>query len=84
MERKHTAVLKFDYVIEEDKMNGYFKVTCTTKRQDEKPINTIISKELYDLTEYEELCILGEDVKKLGNLPYRLEIAGGEIRSLPA
>jgi DNA gyrase subunit B len=80
IEEKHTAVLNFDYVIEEDKMNGYFKVTCTTKRQDEKPVSTIISKELYDLTEYEELCILGEDVKKLGDLPYRLEIAGGEIK----
>jgi DNA gyrase subunit B len=80
IEERHKAVEKFDYVIEEDKMAGCFKVTCTTKRQDEKSINTIISKELYDLTEYEELCILGEDVKKLGDLPYRLEISGGEIK----
>lgn len=77
---KHSVVEKFDYVVEEDKMSGSYKVVCTTKRQDEKIVETVISKELYDLTEYEELCVLGEDVKKLGDLPYKLELTDGDIK----
>jgi len=77
---RHSVVEKFDYIVEEDKMSGSYKVICTTKRQDEKVIETIISKELYDLTEYEELCVLGEDVKKLGDLPYKIVLTDGDIK----
>ena len=77
---RHSAVEEFDYLIEEDKMIGAYKAVCTTKRHGEKPIQTVISKELYDLTEYEELCVLGEDVKKLGDLPYKMELMNGDIK----
>jgi len=80
IDERHGAIEAFSYVVEEDKMSSTYKVVCTTKRKDEKPVQTIIAKDLYDLTEYEELCILGEDVKKLGDLPYKMEMTNGDIK----
>jgi DNA gyrase subunit B len=81
IKEKHKEIEEINYYIEEDKIIGGYKVQCTTRRKDERPVLTTISTDMYNLTEYEELCILSEDVKKLGDLPYKMELTNGEIVS---
>ena len=80
---KHKYTIDFDYKVEDDE-SGWYKIICTTKRNEEKPLETVISKSIYSLTEYEELCSLSEDLKKLGDLPYKIEVENGvkEFESL--
>ena len=73
---KHKDVVEFDYKIEPDELDWH-KIVCTTKRSERKPVITTISKEMYTLTEYEELCSLSGDLNKLGDLPYKLEVESG-------
>lgn len=79
IKEKHKNIEEVTYCIEEDKIIGGYKALCTTTRKDERPILTTISTDIYNLTEYEELCVLSEDVKKLGGLPYKLELTNGDI-----
>jgi len=73
---RHKYTIEFDYKIEDDEA-GWHKVTCTTKRNEEKHLITTISKAMYALTEYEELCSLSGDLNKLGDLPYKIEVDSG-------
>jgi DNA gyrase subunit B len=77
IKEKHKNIEEITYCIEEDKIIGGYKALCTTTRKDERPILTTISTDIYNLTEYEELCVLSEDVKKLGGLPYKIELTSG-------
>ena len=77
--QSHPEIEEMGYDTEEDKVAGGYKINFTTKRKDEKPVVTTISNDTYSLTEYEELCILAEDVRKLGKLPYKLEVANTGI-----
>lgn len=80
---RHPYTIGFEYKIEDDE-NGWNRVLCTTKRNEEKPLVTTISRSMYELTEYEELCSLSNDLKKLGDLPYKIEVESGvkEFESL--
>jgi len=77
---KHSAVEQMSYVIEEDKHNSGYIVSVTTTRPNEKPVVTVISKDMYALTEHEELCTLADDVNRLGDTPYRFEMVDGSIK----
>jgi DNA gyrase subunit B len=79
IKEKHPDVEEVSYKTEEDIAATGQKVYCITRRKNEKPVTTTISSEMYGLTEYEELCLLSEDVKKLGSLPYKLQLSDGGI-----
>ena len=82
---KHKNIEEFSYEIKED--DGiYNKINCISRKNGDKQVITSISKEMYALTEYEELCSLSDDIKKLGDLPYKISADGGikEFNSLDA
>ena len=75
IKEKHPEVEETSYTaIEDEKNPGSFKVDFITRRKDERSVTTTISLASYALTEYEELCVLAEDVRKLGALPYKLDV----------
>ena len=80
IKEKHPEVEEAKYVcVDDEKIPGSHRVDFTTRRKDERPVTTNISSDIYALTEYEELCVLAEDVRKLGALPYRLDVADSGI-----
>ncbi|MBN1114263.1 MAG: DNA topoisomerase (ATP-hydrolyzing) subunit B [Oligoflexia bacterium] len=79
---RHTGFEKMSYTIEEDRNTGTSTVEFRTRKKTEREVTTVISSDMYDLTEYEELCALAEDVKKLGKLPYRLKLSDGETKEI--
>jgi len=80
VKNNHKDIISIDYKIEDDLINlGFQKITFTSKKKNENSVNTIISKDLYDDTEYHGLCVLSKDVKRLGNLPYKLKTDKNEI-----
>ena len=80
IKENHKEIEEVSYYIEDDKIIGGYKVQYTTSRKDERAVLTTISSDIYNLTEYEELCLLSEDVKKLGDLPYKIELMNGDIK----
>jgi len=82
---KHKNIEEFSYEIKEDD-GVYHKINCISRKNGDKQVTTSISKEMYALTEYEELCSLSDDIKKLGDLPYKISTDGGikEFNSLDA
>ncbi|MCX6112181.1 MAG: DNA topoisomerase (ATP-hydrolyzing) subunit B [Proteobacteria bacterium] len=76
IKEKHPEVEEAKYnAVEDEKAPGSYKIDFITKRKEEKSVTTMISSGVYILTEYEELCVLAEDVRKLGTLPYKLDVA---------
>ncbi|MEI6093538.1 MAG: DNA topoisomerase (ATP-hydrolyzing) subunit B [bacterium] len=75
----HPEIEESSYTKELDPSSGFWKVNFITRRKDERPVTTTISPEMYALTEYEELCVLGESVRKLGVLPYKLDVVNQGI-----
>lgn len=80
IKEKHPEIESLTHESEDDKVSGSCNVRVVTKRVNEQPFTTMISKELYALTEYEELCILSEELNKLGKLPYKFELANDVIK----
>lgn len=80
IKEKHKDILSIDYKIEEDVVNkGYYKVIYTTKKKGEVGSVTVVSKDLYDDTEFDSLCMLSRFVERLGKLPYKLKNDKNEI-----
>jgi len=76
IKEKHPEVEETSYTaVEDEKTPGSHKIDFITRRKDERAVTTTISLASYALTEYEELCVLAEDVRKLGALPYKLDVA---------
>lgn len=75
----HPEIEESSYTKEEDAVSGFWKVNFITRRKDERPVTTVISSDMYQLTEYEELCILADSVRKLGSLPYKLDVVNQGI-----
>lgn len=70
----HPEIEESSYTKEVDTVSGFWKINFITRRKDERPVTTVISSDMYSLTEYEELCILADSVRKLGSLPYKLDV----------
>ena len=76
---RHKNYLEIDYNIEEDMVFGGYKLLIKTKIENAQFVTTIISKDIYETSNFEDICKLAKSVDLLGNLPYKIEMQTEEV-----
>jgi DNA gyrase subunit B len=80
--KKHKNVEMFEYTVLEDPEHSACRVHVETRKKDESIVETKLSFDLYALTEFEDLCKLAAQVRRLGSRPYSMKTPTGEIKEV--
>jgi DNA gyrase subunit B len=80
--KKHKNIEMFEYTVLEDPEHSACKVQVKTRKKDESIIETMLSFDLYALTEFEDLCKLAVSVRRLGSRPYTFKTSNEEIKEV--